>query len=193
MSRIKTGLIGIAVMLSASAGIVFAAKVVSPPNDLTSTPSFLGVSLGMTTARAQRAMNATAPGAVVGKLCSGNSGVGSYVNWKGVDWQFMAHQRGGHIDEIRLFRFDHRNGEELAACRRLFTDLLTATQKRFPDLKWTLQQDLSGGYAMNSVFRAHAGNGLTVRVSGSRLDWSGARCATELLLTRRSVTAAITR
>lgn len=84
---------------------------------------FRGIRLGMTETEALTHIDRMAPGAFIGPLCSGNTGVGSHLNHNGRDRQIMAHTRDGYVHRIKLFRFDRSGMKTTDECRNRFDDL----------------------------------------------------------------------
>ena len=145
---------------------------------------FRGIRLNMSEAQAVEHINRIAPGAFVGSLCTGNRGVGSYLEHRGLDWQIMAHTADGWVREIKLFRFDRAETKTAAQCTARFEDLLAEQKAAYPNAKW-VQSDTSGGrYKIKRELRASLTKSISIELHVARLDWDQARCSIEMLISR---------
>lgn len=143
---------------------------------------FLGVRLGMTEAEAFAHIDRIAPGAMVGPLCTGNIGVGSYLEHRGLDWQLMAHTLEGRVHQIKLFRFDRTGTASTAECRARFDDLTGEQRATHPNLNWTQSDDSGGRFSLRARSHATLPDATSIDLKVERLDWQKARCAIEMII-----------
>ncbi len=145
---------------------------------------FRGVQLGMSEKQALAQVEAIAPGAFVGPLCTGNKGVGSYLDHDGLDWQIMAHRGEGEVREIKLFRFDRAGTGTTQACQARFRRLLDEQRAKHPAAQWQTAMEEGGRHSIKGRVHTTLPDSTTVQLSVERLDWDKARCMIELLISR---------
>ncbi len=146
---------------------------------------FHGIRLGMTEQQAFAHIDRIAPGAMIGALCSDNKrGVGSYLNYEGLDWQIMAHTETGTVDEIRLFRFDSAGTKTSDQCAARFSQLFDNQRQKYPSTKWRRSMQQGDQFSVKSRVHASLPDQTTIELSAERLNWDQARCLIELRISR---------
>jgi len=143
---------------------------------------FHGIRLGMSEAEAFAHIDRIAPGAFAGPLCTGNTGVGSYLEYRGLDWQIMAHILEGRVHQIKLFRFDSAGTATTAECQARFDELANEQKVSYPNLNWSQMNNSGGRFSLRARSYATLPDATSIELKVERLDWQKARCSIEMLI-----------